>query len=113
MTADQGAWAHPALLDICRALRHCSNMEPRGYLGPCPTRSYMKEKSQWCENCRANDALRLLDHLLEVVSNHGHCQCAECVSVKEHVKIGAAFQKKVDRETVEFEAEEARKKGKI
>ena len=100
---DQGAWSHPTLLEICSALGHCAHIGRGEVLGPCPTRAWMK-REQWCTNCKANDALRRLNDLLENTANHNDCRCAPCRAVKRHVLIGVIFQKRVDREEAEWNA---------
>lgn len=61
---EKGEWAHPALLEICRAIGPCVRI--RGFHNPnlpCDRSEWMK-REQWCENCIASAALREIDGLL-------------------------------------------------
>lgn len=90
---EQGCWTHPALYEVGKAIKHCSNMRMGDGFGGCPKRDWMT-RAQWCENCVASEALGELATIIRHLSDHSTCICEGCKKNKEFLANGAENDRK-------------------
>ena len=82
----QGAWRHPTLYEIGKAVGCCHEMRFQNGSAPCHRRGRTRE--EWCDPCKASDALSEVANILLTLTAHSNCRCKDCQLVRAFISNG-------------------------